>query len=181
MAQIITYPKGTPKNADYLLGTSTPAANTDDLPVTKNFAMSDVLGLASASYIKSDKVIVSTAELIDLHNTPKTLIDNPGPTKDIIQVYSIVFSQSGGSALNDLTFSNDLNIWNSVGAGFTYGIPQVTVNNQLGSFFVPSLSGGHTNFGAKLLLTSTGAATVTGDPNKTVTIWVTYRIFNIAD
>jgi hypothetical protein len=181
MAQIITYPKGTPKNADYLLGTSTPATNTDDLPVTKNFAVSDVLGLASTSYIKSEKIVVSTDELKTLHTTPKTLIDNPGPNKQIIQVYSIVFNQSGGNLTNDLTFPNDLSIWNNIGAGFTYDIPQATVNNQVGSFFVPSLSGGHTNFGAKLLLTSAGAAAVTGDPNKIFKIWVTYRIFNIAD
>lgn len=50
MAQIITYPKGTPKNADYLLGTSTPATSTDDLPVTKNFAISDVSKLVSKGY-----------------------------------------------------------------------------------------------------------------------------------
>lgn len=52
MAQIITYPKGTPKNADYLLGTSTPAANTDDLPVTKNFAISDVSKLVAGGGAK---------------------------------------------------------------------------------------------------------------------------------
>jgi len=181
MAQIITYPKGTPKNADYLLGTSTPTTNTDDLPVTKNFAISDVLGLASTSYIKSEKIIVSTDELKTLHTTPKILIDNPGPDKQIIQVYSIVFSQDGGGVLNDLTFPNDLIIWNDYGNGFTYDIPQAAVNDQLGAFYVPSLSGGYTRFGAKLLLTSAGAATVTGNPTKTVTIWVTYRIFNIAD
>jgi len=50
MAQIITYPKGTPKNADYLLGTSTPATNTDDLPVTKNFAISDISKLINKGY-----------------------------------------------------------------------------------------------------------------------------------
>ena len=95
MAQIITYPKGTPKNADYLLGTSTPATNTDDLPVTKNFAISDVLGLASTSYIKSDKVIVSTAELKDLHNTPKVLVDvTAGNPKEICQVCLLYTSPS---------------------------------------------------------------------------------------
>jgi len=181
MANLSAYPKNTPKNSDLLVGTKTARPGTDEKPVTSNFSISDVLGLASTSYIKSEKIVVSTDELKTLHTTPKTLIDNPGPTKDIIQVYSIVFSQSGGGALNDLTFPNDLSIWNNVSAGFTYDIPQVTVNNQLGSFFMPSLSSGHTNFGAKLLLTSNGAATVTGDPNKTVTIWVTYRIFNIAD
>lgn len=182
MAQIITYPKGTPKNADYLLGTSTPTTNTDDLPITKNFAISDVLGLASTSYIKSEKIVVSTDELKTLHTTPKTLIENPGPNKQIIQVYSIVFLGGGGNLTNDLTFPNDLIISNNIGvAGFTYDIPQAIVNSQLAPFYVPSLSSGQTNFGAALLLTSAGAATVTGDPNKTVTIWVTYRIFNIAD
>ncbi len=72
MAQITTYPKGTPKNADYLLGTSTPAANTDDLPVTKNFAISDVSKLVSKGY-KSYVFIFSQS---GTDNPTVTEIDN---------------------------------------------------------------------------------------------------------
>lgn len=86
MAQIITYPKGTPKNADYLLGTSTPATSTDDLPVTKNFAISDVSKLVSKGY-KSFSALI-TQEIAaqptmvilnnDLGFTPTISIDGTG-------------------------------------------------------------------------------------------------------
>jgi hypothetical protein len=74
MAQIITYPKGTPKNADYLLGTSTPATNTDDLPVTKNFAISDVSKLVSKGYksyvarFGRNASVIPDGEITELYN-----------------------------------------------------------------------------------------------------------------
>ena len=50
MAIINTYPTGTPKNDDFLLGTSIPAANSDEKPATKNFKVSDVSELVSKGY-----------------------------------------------------------------------------------------------------------------------------------
>ena len=184
MAQIITYPKGTPKNADYLLGTSTPATNTDDLPVTKNFAVSDVLGLASTSYIKSEKIVVSTAELRTLNSPAKILIDNPGPNKNIVQVYGIVAEVIGNTAVNKLVFPNDLEITNKSVIGvtpFKYVIPQATANNTTSAYFIPSLVAGGTSFGAELILQSAAAPTETGTAATTMTFWITYRIFNIQD
>lgn len=182
MAQIITYPKGTPKNADYLLGTSTPAANTDDLPVTKNFAMSDVLGLVSASYIKSDKIIVSTAELRNLHTTPKILVDvTAGNPKEICQVYSVVFSVAGNNATNNLSFPNDLNIQSNNSNPWKYTVPQATANSQGTPYYVPSLTAGESGFDSDVVLDSAAAATETGTATTTMTVWITYRIYNITD
>ena len=39
MAQIVTYPTGTPKDGDYLIGTSVPPVNSDENPKTRNFSI----------------------------------------------------------------------------------------------------------------------------------------------
>ena len=184
MAQIVTYPTGTPKDGDYLIGTSVPPVNSDENPKTRNFAISSVLGLASSSYIKTEKVIVSTAELRTLNSPVKILIENPGPGKNIIQVYGIVFEVAGNDALNKLDFPNDLEITNKAFAGatpFKYVIPQAIANKQATAYYIPDLTAGETSFGAELILKSAAAPTETGTATTTMTIRITYRIFNTQD
>ena len=53
MANINSYPKATAKTSDLLLGTSTPAAGTDDKPMTRNFGVSDITALAPQGTITS--------------------------------------------------------------------------------------------------------------------------------
>ena len=48
MSILQSYPKGTPKADDLLLGTSTPLENTNDLPITQNFSVSDVATFANS-------------------------------------------------------------------------------------------------------------------------------------
>lgn len=94
MAQIITYPKGTPKNADYLLGTSTPTTNTDNLPVTKNFAISDVSKLVNKGYksfsaLITQEVAAQPTMVIlnnDLGFTPTIALDGTG--RSLLQTQS---------------------------------------------------------------------------------------------
>ncbi len=180
MAIIQSYPTGTPKNGDYLIGTSMPT-ETGDEPVTKNFSISDVLGLASTSYIKSDKIIISTAELKDLHNTPKILVDvTGGNPKELCQVYSVVFGVAHNNLLNNLSFPNDLNIQSNNASPWRYVIPQATANAQLTPFYVPSLTAGDSDLDSDVVLESAGAAVETGTATTTMTVWITYRIFNIA-
>jgi hypothetical protein len=45
MAIVNSYPIGTPKTNDLLVGTSMPLADTDADPITKNFTISSVLAL----------------------------------------------------------------------------------------------------------------------------------------
>jgi len=184
MAQIVTYPTGTPKDGDYLIGTSVPPVNSDENPKTRNFAISSVLGLASASYIKTEKVIVSTAELRTLNAPVKILIQNPGPDKNILQVYGVVVEVAGNTALNKLVFPNDLEITNKSVIGvtpFKYVIPQATANLTTAAYFIPSFVAGRTEFGAELVLQSNAAPAETGTATTTMTFWITYRIFNIQD
>jgi hypothetical protein len=59
MAIIQSYPTGTPKTGDYLIGTSMPAVNSDELPVTKNFPIANVLDLAPSSVAGKTAYIAS--------------------------------------------------------------------------------------------------------------------------
>tara|TARA_R110002012_G_scaffold282453_2_gene472197 strand:- start:889 stop:1443 length:555 start_codon:yes stop_codon:yes gene_type:complete len=184
MAQIVTYPTGTPKDGDYLIGTSVPPVNSDENPKTRNFSISSVLGLASTSYIKTQKTIVSTAELRTLNSPVKILINNPGTDKDILQVYGVVCEVTGNTATNKLVFPNDLEITNKSFVGvtpFKYVIPQAIANDTASAYFIPSLVAGETSFGAELVLQTAAAPTETGTAATTMTFWITYRIFNIQD
>ena len=48
MAKINIYPIGTPKSSDLLVGTSIPDPNTNKLPKTKNFKVSNITSLIAA-------------------------------------------------------------------------------------------------------------------------------------
>lgn len=178
MAIINSYPTATPTGSDLIIGTD---VSVEGNP-TKTFTIDSVLGLASTSYIKSDKIIVTTEELKALHTTPKVLVDvTAGNPKELCQVYSVVFSVSGNNVLNNLTFPNDLNIQSNNSSPWKYVIPQATANTQLEVYYTPSLTAGTTEFDSDVVLSSAGAAVETGTATTTMTVWITYRIFNIAD
>ena len=48
MSILQSYPQGTPKKGDYIIGTSIPAANSDDKPTTKNFTVQSIASFANA-------------------------------------------------------------------------------------------------------------------------------------
>lgn len=178
MAIINSYPTVTPTGSDLIIGTD---VSVEGNP-TKTFTIDSVLGLASTSYIKSDKIIVTTEELKALHTTPKVLVDvTAGNPKELCQVYSVVFSVGGNNVLNNLTFPNDLNIQSNNSSPWKYVIPQATANTQLEVYYTPSLTAGTTEFDSDVVLSSAGAAVETGTATTTMTVWITYRIFNIAD
>ena len=136
--------------------------------------------LSSISEIKSEKVIVSTAELKDLHNTPKILVDvTSGNPKELCQVYSVIFSVGGNSATDNLIFPNDITIQSNNVNPWKYIIPQATANSQLVPYYVPSLTAGLSGLDSDVVLSSAGAAVETGTATTTMTVWITYRIFEI--
>jgi len=68
MSIIQSYPKGTPKADDLVLGTVVPKANSDDLPVTRNFSISDVASFSSSSEIlKQKEITITPAEMLALN------------------------------------------------------------------------------------------------------------------
>jgi len=49
MSIIQSYPKGTPKKEDYVIGTSIPTAGSDEMPTTRNFLVGSIVDLASST------------------------------------------------------------------------------------------------------------------------------------
>jgi len=82
MAIANSYPVGTPKSSDLLLGTSTPVAGSSDKPTTKNFSISAVTTLVTQGYTEVTKTI-SNAEWLALPTTSIVLIPEPGVGKVI--------------------------------------------------------------------------------------------------
>ena len=133
-------------------------------------------------YIRSEKIIVSTAELKDLHNTPKILVDvTAGNPKEICQVYSVVFGVAGNNQTDNLVFPNDINIESDAASSWKYVIPQSVANEQAVNtpYYNPSLIAGRIGFDSDVILSSAGAAVETGTATTTMTVWITYRIFEI--
>lgn len=133
-------------------------------------------------YIRSEKVIVSTAELKDLHNTPKILVDvTSGNPKEICQVYSVVFGVGNNNLSNNLVFPNDINIESDNASAWKYVIPQSVANEQgvIIPYYNPSLTAGRIGLDSDVVLSSAGAAVETGTATTTMTVWITYRIFDI--
>ena len=133
-------------------------------------------------YIKSEKIIVSTAELRNLHTTPKILVDvTAGNPKEICQVYSVVFGVAGNNLTDNLVFPNDINIESDAASSWKYVIPQSVANEQAVNtpYYNPSLIAGRIGFDSDVILSSAGAAVETGTATTTMTVWITYRIFEI--
>ncbi len=133
-------------------------------------------------HIRSEKVIVSTAELRDLHNTPKILVDvTSGNPKEICQVYSVIFGVGGNNLTNNLAFPNDINIESDNTGPWKYIIPQSIANEQgvITPYYNPSFTAGRTGLDSDVVLSSAGAAVETGTATTTMTVWITYRIFEI--
>lgn len=176
MARIATYSQDTSISADDLLiGT-----DAEDSNITKNYKVGDLRSFMTDSGITHEKIIISTDELRNLHTTPKILVDvTAGNPKEICQVYSVIFTVGGNSASNNLVFPNDINIEAENASPWKYIIPQAIANSQGIPFYVPSFTAGYSNLDSDVVLSSAGAAVETGTATTTMTVWITYRIFEI--
>ena len=85
MAIANSYPMGTPKAGDLLLGTSVPTPNTDEKATTRNFGVEAVAALVNRGYIEVTKVLTN-AEWIALPTTGIVVV--PGVASKRIQVLS---------------------------------------------------------------------------------------------
>ena len=108
MAIANSYPMGTPKSGDLLLGTSVPTPNTNEKATTRNFGVEAVAALVNRGYIEVTKVLTN-AEWVDLPTTAIAVV--PAVTGKFIQVLSAraVFTSTAGDAFfftSDLTLSS---------------------------------------------------------------------------
>ena len=93
MAIANSYPMGTPKSGDLLLGTSSPTPGTDEKPVTRNFSIESVNALSIAPGILNATVIVTNAQIASLGTAPIAIL--PGVTGKSYQIIAASFSNGG--------------------------------------------------------------------------------------
>ena len=86
MAIANSYPMGTPKSGDLLLGTSVPRVGIDEKPTTRNFSISEVITLATENYVEVTKTLTN-AEWLALATTAITVVPPQAGRTIITQAY----------------------------------------------------------------------------------------------
>jgi len=133
MAIINSYPIGTPKTNDLLVGTSMPAVNTDADPITKNFPISSIIALASANPEVNPKVYVAelsnyaAGEVAPVATVMKNTIGNIVWTRNGVGSYTGTLA---GAFTEDKTFLSGQAIIVSTLVGATGGWPNAQVINS---------------------------------------------------
>ena len=84
MAIANSYPMGTPKSDDLLLGTSVPLPGTNEKATTRNFSLSNVVTLATQGYVEVTKDI-SNSQWLALAANSVEIIPAPGVGK-VVQI-----------------------------------------------------------------------------------------------
>jgi len=112
MANTRSYPKATPKSDDLILGTSMPAANSNDNPRTVNFSIGQINGLANSPDIATAKVTITNAQIQTLGTVPVEIL--PAVTGYIYEILGVTTQpiNSGGGSGYD---------WSASGDGVIYG------------------------------------------------------------
>ena len=185
MAIAQSYPLGTPKTNDLLIGTSIPAANTNGKPMTGNFSVGDVLALGNAPNVVTTTFTITDAQLRTLGTTSVTLLDLNGAAfvGEYLQLISASFESINGSAGSSYT-------WAAGGAeiSYTFGsansnsflIPQLDLPNGSGVTQLPytiAARDGRYMRGSTLRLYTATNPVVVGTPNGSLVINLTYRLF----
>ena len=186
MAIVNSYPIGTPKTNDLIVGTSMPLADTDADPITKNFSVGDVIALATGTLLQAKKVTITTDQLKISGNSTVNIVDLE--ENQVADVISVMVKVNNQSAANKLTFANTLTIEPATpsGASYKYVIPVAVANNETaGQFYKPALDAGYSDIGPvigdvrfKSSVTNSNPVE-TGTATTTLDIYVTYRIIAI--
>ena len=192
MAIANSYPVGTVKTEDLILGTSIPLAGTNDKPVTKNFSVGSVLALGSPPNILTATVLVTDAQLRTLGTTRVEIL--PAVAGYAYQILGLTTQTRStgaptgeyyGWGTQDAIFS-----WRS-SAPFASEHRVIIPNTYLpsgggvsagGMYVGTPTAGGSRNVAAiKLGVTSDINPIITPgeDPNATWTINVTYRLIQL--
>ena len=189
MAIANSYPVGTIKTEDLILGTSIPLAGTNDKPVTKNFSVASFLALGSPPNILTAEVLVTDAQLRTLGTTRVDILPKPGDgyAYQILGLTTQALSSSSLGEFYDWGTQDAIFSWRS-NAPVTSEHRVIIPNSQLpvgggllsGGVYVATPIAGNSRDDAaiKLGVTSdTNPIIAAGeDPNATWRIDVTYRL-----
>ena len=189
MAIANSYPVGTIKTEDLILGTSIPLAGTNDKPVTKNFSVASFLALGSPPNILTAEVLVTDAQLRTLGTTRVDILPKPGDgyAYQILGLTTQALSSSSLGEFYDWGTQDAIFSWRS-NAPVTSEHRVIIPNGQLpvgggllsgGCYVATPIAGNSRDDAAiKLGVTSdTNPIIAAGeDPNATWRIDVTYRL-----
>jgi len=171
MAIANSYPMGTPKSGDLLLGTSIPNPNTNEKATTRNFSISEVVTLATKNYVEVTKAI-SNAEWLALPTTSVQIIPPQGAGKftQVILAY-IEWKHAGASFI----FSQPLNLANGTsGASNLLTIqgvlPQAYEDIDGDTTQIFTISGSDTSANAAINFGCPSATTLSGGGSLAITI-----------
>ncbi len=187
MSILQSYPKGTPKKEDYIIGTSIPPVNSDETPTTRNFSVGDIIALTTGTLLQAKKVTITTAQLKTSGNIPVNIVDLAD--NQVADVISVIVRVNNQSAANKLTFADPLTIEPSAldsSPSYRYLIPISVANNETADqFYKPALEAGSSATGPivgdvrfKGSVTSSNPVE-TGTATTTIDIYATYRIITV--
>tara|TARA_R110002073_G_scaffold268114_1_gene431348 strand:+ start:9 stop:476 length:468 start_codon:yes stop_codon:yes gene_type:complete len=109
MSILQSYPKGTPKKGDYIIGTSIPPVDSDEMPTTRNFSVSSIAAFANPSVGYSSYVALITQVNTDAP-TAKILQNTTGATltwaRTSAGVFTVTSNISVFTADKTIVFAN---------------------------------------------------------------------------
>ena len=175
MAIVNSYPMGTPKSADLLLGTSVPAPGTNEKATTKNFGIEDIAALTSRGFLEVTKTLTN-AEWIALKTTGVIIV--PAVTGKRIQVISayanFIYASPSFTFASDLVLSNATTLANLNGDDIQARIPQSFEDIDGNEIAVFGLEATKPTLSAPLRFGTLNTATNTG--GGTIAITVRYQV-----
>ena len=171
MAIANSYPMGTPKSSDLLLGTSVPDVGSTEKATTRNFSISEVVTLATKNYVEVTKTI-SNAEWLALATTSVQIVPSPGTGKFTQVLLAYVKWKHAGDSF---TFSEPLNLSNgTTGASnnlTTQGVlPQAYEDIDGDTTQIFTISGSDTSANAAINFGCPSATTLAGGGSLAITI-----------
>ena len=188
MAIANSYPVGTVKTEDLILGTSIPLAGTNDKPVTKNFSVASVLALGSPPNILTATVLVTDAQLRTLGTTRVAILPTPesGYAYQMLGLTTKAIN-AGPSSTYDWGTQDAIFSWRSsapIAGEHRVEIPNAYLpdgGSPVAGFYVATpIAGVQRNDAAiKLGVTSDTNPIITGNPSATWRINVTYRVIKL--
>tara|TARA_R110000868_G_scaffold1159_1_gene8935 strand:+ start:212 stop:739 length:528 start_codon:yes stop_codon:yes gene_type:complete len=174
MAIANNYPMGTPKSDDLLIGTSVPAANSEDVATTRNFSISAVATLATQGYAEVTKDI-SNSQWLALAANSVEIIPAPGIGK-VIQI--ILAHAKWVPSGDNFEFNQPLTLGNGTGGASVVvqgTMPNTNYTDIDGdSTYLFTISGAAASSNAAINFGCDNGATLTG--GGTLSITVRYQV-----